>query len=99
MTPSRRTFIKQSATTVAGAAIANVIPASATWGESSQRRVAPSDQVNLAVIGAKGMGWSDVRSHLKISGVSCVAIADVDNSVLAQRSADVVGLGGRAPGT
>lgn len=99
MTPSRRTFLKQSATAVTGAALANAVPIAAAAAESSRKPVAPSDQVNIAVIGAKGMGWSDVRSHLKITGVNCVAIADVDGSVAAARSADLVGLGGKRPRT
>ena len=99
MTPSRRTFIKQSAASLAGAALANAVPAKGASAESRPKRVAPSDQVNIAVIGAKGMGWSDARSHLKIAGVSCIALADVDSSVLATRGADLVGLGHKAPRT
>ena len=99
MTPSRRTFLKQSATVVAGAALTPSAPITELRAESSRKRVAPSDQLNIAVIGAKGMGWSDVQSHLKIAGVSCVAIADVDASVLAKRSADLIALGGKSPHT
>jgi len=99
MTPSRRTFLKQSATVVAGAALTPSIPMTEARAESRRKRVAPSDQLNIAVVGAKGMGWSDVQSHLKIAGVSCVAIADVDASVLAKRSADLVAAGGKSPRT
>ncbi|GAB3996592.1 Gfo/Idh/MocA family oxidoreductase [Spirosoma daeguense] len=35
------------------------------------------------------MGWSDLRSHLQMSDVECVALADVDQSVLDKRAADV----------
>ncbi len=94
MSSSRRSFIKQSAAAAASATLANAMPMSATTGA---RRVAPSDQVNVGVIGAKGMGWSDMRSHLKIAGVNCVAIADVDRSVLTERTEDVRKLRGTAP--
>lgn len=94
MKSSRRSFIKQSATAMGGAALASLpIVAAASPG----RKVAPSDQVNLAVIGAKGMGWSNMRSHLKMSEVNCIGIADVDKSVLDQRMKDVSDLRGKAP--
>jgi predicted dehydrogenase len=92
---SRRAFLKQSAATVAGATLANALPSVAA--AAPRGRVAPSDQLNIAVIGANGMGWSDTRSHLRIAGVNCVAIADVDRGVLAKRTKDVEALGGKTP--
>ncbi len=95
MTTSRRSFLKHTSAAVTGAALASVIPSVAQ--ASSRRRVAPSDQLNFAIIGANGMGWSDARSMLKIDGVNCVAIADVDSRVLAARTKDLAGMGKRAP--
>jgi predicted dehydrogenase len=43
------------------------------------------------------MGWGDMRSHLKIAGVNCVAIADVDRSVIEKRTEDARGIRGTAP--
>ncbi|MBC7842393.1 MAG: Gfo/Idh/MocA family oxidoreductase [Gemmatimonadaceae bacterium] len=97
MSTSRRTFIKQSATAAASASFTGALPLAVSSGESRRARVAPSDQVNIGVIGAKGMGWSDMRSHLKIAGVNCVAIADVDKSVLTERAEDVKKMRGAAP--
>jgi len=91
---SRRTFLKQSASAAAGVTLTGALP---TAAQQATRRVAPSDQVNVAVIGAKGMGWSDMRSLLRIPGVNCVAIADVDRSVLTQRADDARKLRGTAP--
>ncbi len=99
MPTSRRTFLKTSANAFTGAALASSAPLAEALAAPSTKRVAPSDQLNLAVIGANGMGWSDVRSHLKIAGVNCVAIADVDASVLTKRSADLVAAGGKTPRT
>jgi predicted dehydrogenase len=92
---SRRTFLRQSTAAVTGAALASVIPSAAA--AAGRRRVAPSDQLNVAIIGANGMGWSDARSLLKIEGVNCVAVADVDANVLARRTKDLVAMGRRAP--
>ena len=95
MSPSRRTFLQQSTRAVTGAALSTVLP-SVAWG-AARRRVAPSDQLNFATIGANGMGWSDARSILKIDGMNCVALADVDRSVLASRAKDLAGMGKRTP--
>jgi predicted dehydrogenase len=92
MTTSRRIFLKESASAAAAAAMAGTLPLG-RW------RVPPSDQLNVGVIGANGMGWSDMQSHLKIPGVNCVAIADVDANVLTRRTADVVSMGRPAPRT
>ena len=97
MSTSRRTFLKQSAAASAAAAIGGLVPSLA--GARAPRRVAPSDQVNVGVIGAKGMGWSDMRSMLKVSGVNCIALADVDNRVLVERSANVTQMRSTTPAT
>lgn len=96
MTTSRRDFLQTSASALASAAFANTLP---EYLGTAGRRVAPSDQLNVGVIGANGMGWSDMQSHLKIAGVNCVAIADVDASVLTRRTADLAAMGRKAPAT
>ncbi|HMC56402.1 MAG TPA: Gfo/Idh/MocA family oxidoreductase [Gemmatimonadaceae bacterium] len=95
MTTSRRDFLQHSAATLAGAMVTNALPAKL----DRLARIVPSDQLNVGVIGANGMGWSDMQSHLKIAGVNCVAIADVDANVRTRRGADVVALGRKAPRT
>jgi len=97
MTTSRRVFLQQSASALAGATLANTFPSTLDAAQSRRKRIPPSDQVNVGVIGANGMGWSDMQSHLKITGVNCVAIADVDAAVLTRRTADVVAMGRTAP--
>ncbi len=97
MSTSRRTFLAQSAAATVGATLASALPVAAAAAATDRKRVAPSDQVNFGVIGAKGMGWSDMRSHLKIAGVNCVAIADVDRNVIAQRTEDAKTMRGSAP--
>ncbi|MCM5662720.1 Gfo/Idh/MocA family protein [Galbibacter mesophilus] len=92
---SRRKFIQQSALATAGLSIPSYLSASNVNGLFSN--VAPSDQLNFGVIGCKGMGWSDMKAHLEIPGVNCVALADVDENVLAERSANVKELGGKKP--
>ncbi len=60
-------------------------------------RAAPSDTINIGVIGCKGMGFSDLRSMLKVAGTRCVALCDVDAGILSKRAADVVAATGTTP--
>ncbi len=50
-----------------------------------------ADQINIGVIGIKGMGWSNTMSILKIAGVNLVALCDVDKSVLDDRLKELKG--------
>ena len=50
---------------------------------------AANDMLNIGVIGCRGMGFSDLTSMLKVPGTRCVALCDVDNTVLSQRAKDV----------
>ena len=59
--------------------------------------VGANDRIKFGVIGCKGMGWSDMRSILSHDGTDCIAICDVDDRVLEQRSSDVKKLTGKKP--
>jgi len=92
MTQSRRRFIKGSSLAAIGAGLAPAVQAAATT-----KAIAASDRLRFGVIGCKGMGWSDMRSALKTEGVECVALADVDQSVLDGRAKDAEEAGGTRP--
>lgn len=79
MTHSRRGFIKKSSLLTVGL---TTLP---TFLSASQMAAA-HDTVNMAVIGCNGMGWSNMRSHLQMDNVRCIALCDVDDSVLARRT-------------
>jgi predicted dehydrogenase len=88
---SRRAFMKNSGSLVAGAAL---IPfASAPSGAA----VAANDKINVALIGCKGMGMYDLTDHLKQPGVECVALCDVDNNILQERAKTIAELTGKKP--
>lgn len=86
MNNSRRAFLKSSGTVLAGTVL---LPQAL---QAAFRRVAPSDRLRIGVIGANGMGWSNVSSFLKIPGVELAAICDVDSRVLDRRLGDVAKL-------
>jgi len=92
MTQSRRRFIKGSSLAAIGAGLAPAVKA-----QAATVATAPSDRLRFGVVGCNGMGWSDMRSALKTPGVECVALADVDQSVLDRRAKDAEEAGGKKP--
>ncbi len=94
MNKSRRKFIQNSAI-LTGAGITTAVPLDVL--AASRRKVAPSDQVRIGVIGCKGMGWSNMNAHFKLSEIECAAICDVDQSVLDMRAADAETVSGKKP--
>ena len=80
MDQTRRTFIKSSSSALAGLGLATVLPLEAL--ANAKRFVSANDKINVAAIGINGMGWSDVRSLMKIPEVNVVALCDVDDNVL-----------------
>jgi len=99
MANSRRNFIRNSAAALAaGSTLAT--SASANNSSAFSKTVAPSDKLRFGVIGCKGMGWADMKAHLtSMPEVDCVALADVDQSVLDERSKNVEELRGNKPQT
>ncbi|RYZ37712.1 MAG: Gfo/Idh/MocA family oxidoreductase, partial [Sphingobacteriales bacterium] len=90
---NRRNFLQKSATLVAGGTLLSAFDNQAF--AIFKGRVMPSDQLNIGAIGIKGMGWSNVRSALKIPGVNIVALCDVDKNVLDERLAELGGKMGK----
>ncbi len=87
---SRKRFIQNSAALLAGGTVLS------SFNNQSfsifKNRIAPSDQLNVAAIGIKGMGWANVTAASKIPGVNIVALCDIDKNVIAQRMKDLAKL-------
>jgi len=83
---TRRSFLKNSSALALGAGFAPL-----------GLKAAPSDTINVGVIGCNGMGFSDLRSMLKVAGTRCVALCDVDSGVLSKRASDVATATGTTP--
>jgi len=81
MNPSRRAFLRNSA--LAATAV-TVIPEK-VWSAV----FAPSDKVNVALIGCRNMGFGILKHHLDTGIVNCVALCDVDENVLKEKSETV----------
>jgi predicted dehydrogenase len=80
----RRKFIGTTVLTAAGAGMASVVPKIARPTVTS-----PSDTINVALIGCRNMGFGILQHHLSNTGVNCVAICDIDDSVLNERSTEI----------
>ncbi len=85
---SRRTFLSSLA---AGALAAGATPLTLSAGDRrsvhtlrARKRSSPNDKIQLAVIGAGGMGMADVDTALKVPGVRLVAACDCYDGRLAQ---------------
>lgn len=90
MPSNRRTFIKKLS---AGALISSAPLSGYTFSQSA----APSDQLNIALIGVRGVGWANVRSHLRIPGINLLALCDVDQRQLDRRLKDAEEITGKRP--
>ncbi len=88
---SRRTFLKNSGSLLAGAALTPMVYSRMNAG------VSQNDKLTVALIGCKGMGMYDLTDHLKQPGIECGALCDVDNNVLQERAKSVQELTGKTP--
>lgn len=87
---SRRNFLQNSAAIAGGSLLVSALDNKAF--AIFKNRIAPSDQLNIGVIGIKGMGWSNLNAALKVPGVNLVALCDVDKNVLDQRMGELAKL-------
>jgi len=85
----RRSFIKKSALATAGVGMAASMPLASCVGAN--------EKLVCGLIGAKGMGFSDLQAFLGQPNTECAAIADVDENVLNQRIADTEKIQAKKP--
>ncbi len=91
----RRQFIKNSSLVFAGYGILGGFPLQLVAG--MRKKVSPNDKIQVGLIGCKGMGFNNLVSMLKMSEVELVAICDVDERVLSDRSGDIEKAGLKKP--
>src|ERR1700733_16046260 len=84
---SRRKFLQNSSALLGGGLLVSALDNNAF--AIFKNRIMPSDQLNIGLIGANGMGWADLTAAVKIPGVNVVAICDVDKNVLDRRMNDL----------
>ncbi len=87
---NRRNFLKTSGTATAGIGLASSF-------SGTMASCAPSDKVKVGLVGCNGMGFSDLSASLANPQVECIALCDIDESVLNKRAADVEKIRGKKP--
>jgi len=94
MKSSRRSFVQLG--TLAGlGTFFNFLPLEAL--AATRKTISANDKIQFGVIGCNGMGWSNMRAHLSIDQVECIALCDVDDAVLERRANDVQKARGKRP--
>ena len=92
---NRRGFIKNAAKIGLGSQFLFSTPLELI--ANNRYKISSNDKINFGVIGCKGMGWSDMASILKNSETDCIALCDVDDTVLKERSENVKDITGKKP--
>lgn len=95
MSSTRRQFFSNSSKLLASVGLAGIHPT--TLSGYKNELIPSADKIIVALIGCRNMGFGNLENALKIPGVECGAICDVDKSILEKRSADIVKLQGKAP--
>ena len=91
MKSNRREFIKNTALTAAAVGLSPTILTACA---------SPSDKINVALIGCRSQGFSNLTSFLKEgNNVDCVALCDVDQHVLENRATQIEKMTGSKPQT
>jgi predicted dehydrogenase len=67
--------------------------------QASASKGAPSDQLRLALVGCRSMGWYDLTDLMNHPGMYCAALCDVDSKVLESKAAEAAKLWGNRPDT
>lgn len=84
---TRRQFVKKGSLYMAGLGSAFVFPVELL--QAMRRTVGPNDRIQAGLIGCKGMGFANLLSLLKNNEVEPVALCDVDQRVLTDRTAEL----------
>jgi predicted dehydrogenase len=87
---TRRVFIRNTALTTAAIGLAPTL-------SGALAGCSPSDRINVGLIGCNGMGFADLTAFLDHKNVECLALCDIDESVLNKRAADVEKMRGKKP--
>lgn len=93
MPKSRRRFISDSTKIISLAAL----PGLFTKDKKEGKNYSANDTINLGLIGARNQGMSDLRQALKLSDVKCIALCDIDDAVLAEKSNEIENIQGKRP--
>jgi predicted dehydrogenase len=87
---TRRKFLKNSAMATASLTIAPAF-------SGAIKGIQASDRINVGLIGCNGQGFSNLSEFLRHPEVECLALCDIDDSVLNRRASNVEKIRGKKP--
>ncbi len=94
MKTSRRKFLKNTVTTMAGIGLASALP-NVVSGKAHP--LSPNDKLVVGLIGCKNMGNANLKDFLKQPNVECAALCDIDDEWLNLRAKEVADATGVKP--
>ena len=86
-TYNRRKFLTGAGIFTLGTSLLSIDPAVA---KAKKARISAADKIRVGLIGARGMGFYILENHMKQPEVECVALCDIDDSVLNSQSERVL---------
>jgi len=86
---TRRDFLRQTALLGAGLSISPFFIKAGSAG------VGANDKIGVGLIGCNGMGFEDLKAFLRNPEVECIALSDIDESVLNNRAAETEKITGK----
>jgi len=95
MPHNRRNFIRKSTAGLVMTGASFMFPMELL--SMMRKKVGANDTINVGLVGCKGMGFSDLTSFLKISEINVIALCDVDENVLRERTNDLEKAGIKKP--
>jgi predicted dehydrogenase len=91
---TRRDFLIRSASAVAAGVVG---PSVLNEIKAFTGRAGANDRINVALVGCRGMGWSNLNDFLIHPDVDCVALCDIDKNILERRAGELEKSRGKAP--
>jgi len=83
---SRRNFLRNTTAAAAGFGLMEMMPLDLI--ASLRKKVAPSDTLNVGLIGIRNQGFNNIRAFLKLNDIKLLAICDIDDREINRRLAD-----------
>ena len=96
MSTTRRDFLANATKLATATGLASLTGAP-LLSSAKNIRTSAADKIVVALIGCRSMGFGDLENALKQPGVECGALCDIDDEILAKRTADVTRIQGKAP--
>lgn len=87
---NRRSFVKKSGVAAGTTLAASMIP----WSVSCSN---PSERIGVALVGCKNMGFTDLKAFLDEKNVECIALCDIDKSILDEKVSIIEKLKSKRP--